>query len=215
MALVIGVISQKGGVGKSTLSRAIATEYARNAWTVKIADFDLSQGTVTAWNSERMANGIDPTVSVEQFSSVRSLEKQFDNYDLIVIDGAPASNRQTLEIAEFSNILVLPTKTTLDDLRPQIKLAHELRKNGISLKKIGFVLSMVGRSTGEIDGAVEYIEEAGYKCFGIILQKDSIGQAHDSGRAANETPFKSVNDTVDKVIQDLVNHIQKQELFNV
>ena len=37
MALKIGVVSQKGGVGKSTLCRLIACEYARNGWNVKIA----------------------------------------------------------------------------------------------------------------------------------------------------------------------------------
>ena len=208
MALVIGVISQKGGVGKSTLSRAIATEYARNGWGVKIADLDLSQGTVTQWNADRMASKLEPQISVEQFSSIKGLEKQKEHYDLVVIDGAPASNRQTLDIARFSNVLILPTKTTLDDLRPQIKLAHELRKNGIDKDQMIFVLSMVGKSTIEIEGAKEYIEEAGYKCIGMIFQKDSIGQAHDTGRSANETPFKSVNESVDKAIQQVVDHIQ-------
>lgn len=208
MSLIIGVISQKGGVGKSTLSRAIATEYARNDWSVKIADLDLSQGTVTHWNADRMAHNIEPRISVEQFQSIKGLEKQKEYYDLIVIDGAPASNRQTLDIARFSNLLILPTKTTLDDLRPQIKLAHELRKNGINQAQIVFVLSMVGKSVGEVEGAKEYIEEAGYGCIGMIFQKDSIGQAHDSGRAANETPFKSVNESVDEVIQKVVDHIQ-------
>ena len=45
MALVIGVVSQKGGVGKSTCARLIAREYAYAGWDVKIADLDVSQGT--------------------------------------------------------------------------------------------------------------------------------------------------------------------------
>ena len=209
MALVIGVISQKGGVGKSTLSRAIATEYARNKWDVKIADFDLSQGTVTSWNSDRMANGFEPQLSVEQFSSVSSLKKQNDNYDLIVIDGAPASNRQTLDIAQFSDLLILPTKTTLDDLRPQIKLAHELYKKGIKENRMVFVLSMVGKSEAEVIGARNYIEEAGYRCIGHVSQKDSIGQAHDLGKSANETSFKTVNSGVDALIQQVVDYMKE------
>lgn len=208
MALVIGIVSQKGGVGKSTISRALATEYARNEWEVKIADTDLSQSTVTNWNKDRLTNDIKPRIYVEQYSSVKDIEKQKKKYDLIIIDGAPASNRQTLEIAKASDFLILPTKVTLDDLRPQIKLAHELRKNQIDKNRIGFILSMVGKSSIEIDGAKEYIEEAGYKCLGEIFQKDSIGQAHDSGRAANETPFKTINGSVDVLIQSIVNHIQ-------
>jgi len=41
MALVIAVVSQKGGVGKSTCARLIAREYAQAGWNVKIADLDL------------------------------------------------------------------------------------------------------------------------------------------------------------------------------
>ncbi|PPK83922.1 chromosome partitioning protein [Neolewinella xylanilytica] len=209
MSLIVGIISQKGGVGKSTISRALAAEYARNEWEVKIADFDLSQGTVTSWNADRMANDITPRISVEQFSSVDNLAKQKDHYDLIVVDGAPASTRQTLDIAKLSHMLILPTKTTLDDLRPQIKLAHELRKNGVPKEKILFALSMVGDSKSELEGGKEYIEDAGYVYIGAVYRKDSIGQAHDSGRAANETPFKTVNQSVDQFIQAVVDHLQQ------
>jgi chromosome partitioning protein len=35
MTIQIGVASQKGGVGKSTICRLIAREYAKAGWTVK------------------------------------------------------------------------------------------------------------------------------------------------------------------------------------
>jgi len=200
-SMTIGVVSQKGGVGKSTLSRVIATEFARNEWEVQIADMDTSQSTVTNWNSDRLKNELEPRVYVQGYSKISDVVKQTPKYDLVVIDGAPASSRQTLEIAEISDLIVLPTKVTLDDLRPQIRLAHDLRKKGVNHKKIGFILSMVGKSKAEIQGASEYIEEAGYKCLGYIPQKDSIGQAHDLGRSANETLFPTVNKAVDKVVQ--------------
>ena len=62
MALVIGVVSQKGGVGKSTLARLIACNYAASEWMVKIADMDLAQGTCTSWNRRRLQNEIEPKV---------------------------------------------------------------------------------------------------------------------------------------------------------
>src|SRR5713226_8622033 len=37
MAIFLGMVSQKGGVGKSTLARLVAREYAAG-WNVKIAD---------------------------------------------------------------------------------------------------------------------------------------------------------------------------------
>lgn len=205
----IAVLSQKGGVGKSTISRLFAVEYAKNDWSVKIADMDLSQGTVTEWNRIRMESGIEPKIAVEQFMNVRDVLKQDEYYDLVIFDGEPHSTKKTLEIADVSDFILLPTGVTIDDLVPTIKLAHELKKNGIDKKKIGIALSRVGDSQAELEGAKEYIHDAGYFYLGFIQEKTSIGQAHDAGRAANETPFKSVNQTIDAFVQAVVTRMEK------
>lgn len=205
----IAVISQKGGVGKSTISRLLAVEYARNKWEVKIADMDLSQGTVTEWNRIRMDNSVEPKIAVEQFMAVKDAVKQESYYDLVVFDGEPHSTKKTLEIAEASDFIILPTGVTVDDLLPTVKLAHELKKSGIDRKKIGIALSRVGDSQAEAEGARQYIEEAGYHYLGLIQEKTSIGQAHDSGKAANETAFKSVNQNIDQFVQAIVDRMAK------
>ncbi len=41
MAIIIGAVSQKGGVGKSTIARLVAREFAAQDWAVKIADLAL------------------------------------------------------------------------------------------------------------------------------------------------------------------------------
>ena len=58
MSVVIAVVSQKGGVGKSTLARLIAREYAAAKWNVKIADLDIGQGTSFNWQSRRLQHDI-------------------------------------------------------------------------------------------------------------------------------------------------------------
>lgn len=208
MAQIIGIVSQKGGVGKSTLSRLLAVEYARNEFSVKIADMDLSQGTVTEWNRIRMSKELEPLVRVEQFNSINEALKDAKNYDLVIFDGAPHATRMTLDIARQSDFVVLPTGVTLDDLRPTIRLAHELVSNGVESQKIGILLSRVGASQNEISGAQRYITEAGYFFLGTIPEKTSIGQAHDLGKAANETTFKTINQSVDEAIQAVVNRIE-------
>ncbi|WP_344840358.1 P-loop NTPase, partial [Actinocorallia longicatena] len=49
MGYIIGVVSQKGGVGKSTISRAVATTYAAAGWNVKVADLDINQAFCFSW----------------------------------------------------------------------------------------------------------------------------------------------------------------------
>ncbi|MHC5722014.1 MAG: nucleotide-binding protein, partial [Nostoc sp.] len=92
-------MSQKGGVGKSTLARLIAREYAAAGWDVKIADLDISQGTSTDWKQRREVNGIQPEIAVEPFRTVAQALKHASVYDLMVMDGPPHSMQGTLEIA--------------------------------------------------------------------------------------------------------------------
>ncbi len=205
----IGILSQKGGVGKSTLTRALAVEYARNDWDVKIADMDLKQSTSTIWNRKRMDNGFEPKIAVEPFSSVKDALKNEGNFDLIIFDGAGQADLQTLEIAKVCNYIILPTGVTADDLEPQVKLAHELKKKGIARDRIGMCLSRVGNSKNELEAAQEYINATGYTFLGMVAEKTSIGQCSDSGLAANETKYDSINSIADKLIQNIYNQIQQ------
>jgi chromosome partitioning protein len=49
MGVVVAFVSQKGGVGKSTLARALAREAAFGGLSVKVADLDMQQGTLVNW----------------------------------------------------------------------------------------------------------------------------------------------------------------------
>lgn len=209
MALKICVLSQKGGVGKSTLVRALAVEYARNDWSVKVADMDLKQKTTTDWNCIRMERGTKPDLAVEPFSKISDVLKYNHEYDLIIFDGAGQADSQTLEIAKASDFIILPTGVSRDDLVPQIKLAHEFRKKGIDKNRIAFSLSRVGSSKVEQDAAIEFINDATYYCAGVVQERTSIGKCHDEGFAANETKYASINKVIDELIQNIGEKINK------
>ena len=75
--MLIAVISQKGGVGKSSLSRTLAVEFTRSGWNTLLADIDISQVTSNQWAENRRNNkNINPKVNVEVFSmSALAIEK--------------------------------------------------------------------------------------------------------------------------------------------
>ncbi len=214
MTLIVGMVSQKGGVGKSTLARLVAREYALAGWTVKIADLDVSQGTSFNWQSRRLQAGIEPVIAVERFGTVEQALKIGEHYDLVVLDGPPHSTAGTLKIAEASLLTVLPTGLSLDDLEPSVLLAHELRKRGIKTAKLAFALSRVGDSESEIQEAREYVAEAGYRVLaGSLPEKTAYRRASDEGRSLTETRFPSLNKRSDELVQgiiDLVTFMQKE-----
>ncbi len=209
MALIVGVISQKGGVGKSTLARLIAREYAANEWAVKIADMDLNQGTSTRWNQRRLQSGVTPEISVEQFRSVQTAIKVGEQFDLVVFDGAPHASKQTLEISLASTLVVLPTGIALDDLEPTVRLAKELKEH-IPAKKITIALCRVGDSEAELTEATQYLQATGFFCLsGFLPERTGYRRASDLGRAATETTYPTLNRKADELIQAIVNRIEE------
>src|ERR1017187_8719970 len=109
MTLLIGVVSQKGGVGKSTCARLIAREYAQAGWNVKIGDLDISQGTSFDWHVRRLQQNFTPTLAVERFGTVEQALKAKRHHDLVVLDGAPHSTAATRAMVDASTLAILPT----------------------------------------------------------------------------------------------------------
>jgi chromosome partitioning protein len=206
--MIIGVVSQKGGVGKSTLIRLLAREYAINKWIVKIADMDAKQGTVTRWNMCRNDMKINPSIKTEQYRAVKDAMNDYNKgeIDLLLFDGAPAASITTLQIANNSNLIVLPTGISIDDLEPTVRLAHELVKQGILKRRIAIVLSRVGDSDAELLDARAYIEQTGYKTLQSSLpDRVAYRRAQDSGKSIAETSFKTLNKRAVEIAQEIVN----------
>ena len=208
MTLIIACVSQKGGVGKSTLSRMLAREYAANDWSVKIADMDSKQLTTTRWNARRNENGFHPEIEVQNHKTVSQALRTADSYDLLVFDGKPSSSAETLEIAKHADIILIPTGYSLDDLEPTITLANDLVKGKIDRKKIHVVFSRTGDSQAEAQEAREYVQAARYTAIGGELPERTVyRRASDLGKAATETTHSSTNQYADQVVQSIVERI--------
>lgn len=208
MAIMIGVVSQKGGVGKSTLCRLIAREYAAARWLVKIADLDVGQGTSYDWQSRRLAAGATPEIPVERFGSVGQALKYAEHYDLMVLDGKPYANAQTLEIAKVCHLLILPTGLSLDDMRPSVLLANELIQKGIPKVNFTFAFCRVGDSEIELGESHSYLKDAGHNVFaGALPEKTGYRRASDIGLTPTETRFSSLNKKANVLVQSIINKV--------
>lgn len=207
MGLILSVVSQKGGVGKSTIARLTAREFAAHQWSVKIADLDISQGTSFNWRSRRLQGELEPDVSVEQFGNVRKALVEAERYDVLILDGAPHATQATLEAAAKSDLVIIPTGLSLDDMQPSVLLAHELAKK-VERRKIVFVLSRVGDSAPELAESRDYLTHAGYEVLeGEIPEKVAYRRAMDQGRTVTETRFSSLNEKADVVAQAIMDKI--------
>ena len=208
MTTIIGIVSQKGGVGKSTMARLIAREYAAAGWNVKIADLDIQQGTSFSWQGRRLRNGIEPVVRVERFATVNQALRIAGQHDLLVLDGPPHATEGTARIARASDLVILPTGLALDDLEPSVLLAHELTTQGIDAGKIVVAFCRVGDSKAELREAQRYVAHAGYALLDEhLVEKVGYRRAGDEGRAATETRYPGLNEKADRLAQAIIDRI--------
>lgn len=208
----IGMVSQKGGVGKSTLARLIAREYAAAGWTVKIADLDIRQATSTHWKHRRERGALQPEVAVESFRTVEQASRVAPHYDLLVFDGPPYSSDTTMAIAKACQVVIIPTGLCLDDLEPSILVGHELVEKGIEKDRIAFALCKVGESQPEIAEAREYIAKAGYHALnGELPDRTAYRRAHDAGRALSEVRVESLRSKAEELAQSIIDLVTKKQ----
>ena len=207
MPSVIAFVSQKGGVGKSTLARALAREVAAGGLSVKIADLDTQQGTSIDWHRSRMDAGIEPLVLVESFKTAAQALAVADHYDILILDGPARTSQATLGIAKAANLVIQPTGASLDDLRPAVREFHALVKAGIPANRLTFALNRIGTDAEEADSRA-YLTEAGYSVLsGCLVERPAYRKAQNEGRSITETRYAALNSRADVLIQSLIDQV--------
>ena len=207
MAVIVGFVSQKGGVGKSTLARALAREGAAGGLKVKVADLDTQQGTLVNWQRRRLSAGLEPTVSVESFRTAAEPLTHANSYDLVIVDGPARASAAMLSIARAADIIVQPTGASLDDLEPAVLTFHELVREGIAREKLVFALCRVGIDAEERDCRA-FLGEAGYVCLeGSLPERPGYRSAQNMGFAVTETKYQSLQKRAEQLIQALIDRI--------
>ena len=205
MTYIIGMVSQKGGVGKSTIARLIAREAVEGGLSVKVADLDHQQETTAKWQRRRAANNIQPEIRVETFQNVRSALKEANSFDLYIFDGAPHTSTDTTLVAQNASLIVIPTSDSDEDLEPAVLLAHDLKREGIAPNRIAFALSLVSDSKNELEAARDYLHRTPYQILdGEIPFRIGFRQALAEGRAVTETRFKSLVSRADRLAQSII-----------
>jgi chromosome partitioning protein len=202
---IVSFVGQKGGIGKSTLARVLAVAAARQQYKVMIGDFDLQQLTCVEWSAMRMRNGIEPEIDARAFKSLKKLRSTVVGYDLVVVDTRGLADSLTEEVSQESDVVFLPTGTSMDDLRPTLALARKLSTNRSVGKKIVVVLSKTGRSDRLIEQAESTIFDAGFDMLNAVWpERDGFQSDLDLGRAGSESSNPHLKMASQKVEQAML-----------
>lgn len=112
--VVIAVISQKGGVGKTTTSNNLAMAFFNIGNNVLLVDSD-PQGSLRDWN-EANNGSLLPVIGLDRETLATDLEAVKNGYDIIIIDGSPQSDKLASAAIKSADIVIIPTTPSPYDL---------------------------------------------------------------------------------------------------
>jgi chromosome partitioning protein len=207
--MIASLVSQKGGVGKSALARVLAVEFSKAGWSVKIADLDAAQGTATKWKARRDRAGLQPDIAVEKFRTVERALQEAVRFDLLILDGPAHAEKGGLVMARHSDLVLMPTGYSLDDMEAQVEAAYELETAGIPSDRVWFVFCRAVGSEAEDREARAYLGKAHVNVLDVVFPElPSIRQGHAEGRAASEVPFRTVQEKVTALVQAVADRLE-------
>lgn len=145
----VGIISRKGGVGKSTVAIHLAELAARSGQRVALLDLDL-QETCVGWRKKRVSDSV-----VVVRSSVEQLREHLDllkrgGAEWVFIDTMPDIDSTAKAVAMASDFVVIPTRPSVVDIESIAGTVGLVRRLGAPS---GVVFNLVPSRGKEIRGA--------------------------------------------------------------
>ena len=169
--MIISLVNQKGGVGKTTIAVNLAGSLAEKGNHVVLVDAD-PQGSVLQWQSI-LANHpftVKHLPSAALLGNRKSISKKTDH---VIIDAPPAMGDITQAILAISDLAIVPIAPSPLDIwssKETISLFSETRKRNRRMKaKLLICRKIVGTRVGkEVRDALE--------TYGVELFESEISQ---------------------------------------
>jgi chromosome partitioning protein len=210
---VLSVVSQKGGVGKTTLATALAVQAANAGLKAVVFDLD-PQASATFWKDTRK----DDLVAISAIPAARLahmlVAAREAGCNLVIIDTPPFSKDIAYEAAQHADFVLLPTRPAVLDVMAMSKTV-ELVKH--YKHPFAAVLTFCPPQGREIEDTIKVIEALGAEvCPVRIGSRIAYSRAQQSGLAAQELEpdgkaAQEVKDLYAYVCMNLYAYEQNQE----
>jgi chromosome partitioning protein len=140
--MIVGVLNQKGGCGKSTLAVNMAAVYAQQRLRVLLVDAD-PQGSAMAWSAARILPPLFPVIGGAKPTLHKDMPELSREYHVTVIDGAPRVNELGRSAIMASDMVLIPIQPSPYDVwaaAETVQLVREAQQFKEDLK-VAFVVN--------------------------------------------------------------------------
>ena len=192
--MIISILNQKGGVGKTTLAVHIAMGLAQKGRRILLVDADV-QGSALDWAAIRTVDALFPVVGLPKPTLHRELPKLAADYNAVVIDGPPRVNDVARSAILASDLVLIPVqpspydvwaaKEIVDLLSEASTFKEDVKRAFVINRKI--VNTAIGRDVQE--ALSEYRLPVMHS---QICQRVSFAESAASGQTVMETAPDSI-----------------------
>ncbi len=113
--MIISVVNQKGGVGKTTLSIHLADGLAKRGRRVALIDAD-AQNSSLLWSASRSGDSLFPVMNMAKDTLYKELQGLTAAFDDIVIDGPPRVASILKAAIAAADVVLVPVKPSSLDV---------------------------------------------------------------------------------------------------
>lgn len=158
--MIIGLLNQKGGVGKTTLSVNLAASFARRSARVLLIDAD-PQGSALDWAAARDGTPLLSVVGLPRATIHKEIALIGKDYDHVFIDGPPRVADLARSAIMAADVVLIPVQPSPYDIWAAdevVRLIEEAKVFKENLK-YAFIVNRkiantaIGRDVGEALGS--------------------------------------------------------------
>ena len=186
--MVIGVLNQKGGVGKTTLSVNLAAQFAKEGLRVLLIDAD-PQGSALDWAAARQGDSLFSVVGLPRATIHKEILQVGQGYDVIFIDGPPRVTELARSAIMASDLILIPVQPSPYDIWAAdevVKLISEARIYKENLKSAFIINRKIVNTAIGRDAETALAAYETHVMASAIAQRVAFAEAASQGLAIFE-----------------------------
>lgn len=209
---VIACINQKGGSGKSTITRNLAVALVRRGLRVTIIDTDQQRTTINWYANRQQLFSADSDLLAVIYPTLSELRQKLngvkDASDIVIIDGTPSVNEMSSFAALNADLILTPLNPTADDLDSTVAFIGELPEG---INPVILFNRCPARPTKHSKAVIGALQESGLEISNVkIKSRTAYTECFASGAGVVELKDKKAIEELEALCDEVMKRITSE-----